>query len=116
MDIINWQPDKTKNVPLYKQLTDYIKMKLSSGDWPIGTKIPSQRTMSEMFQINRSTVNTALNELVADGLLETCMGSGTKVADNSWSILASSSSMWNPYTQRGLQQPNLTTVQKINTY
>jgi GntR family transcriptional regulator of abcA and norABC len=116
MDNIEWQPDKTPNIPLYQQIIAYIKKMISSGAWPIGTRIPSQRTMSQIFQVNRSTVNAALDELIADGLLETRIGSGTKVAGNSWSILASSSSTWNSYTERGLQQPNLTTVQKINTY
>lgn len=116
MVIIDWQLDKTKRIPLYQQVIDQIKAKISSGDWPPGSKIPSQRTMCETLGVNRSTINTAVNELIADGLLETSVGSGTKVANNSWSLLASSAAMWNHYTNRGQQQPNLATIQKINTY
>ncbi|CUH95027.1 putative HTH-type transcriptional regulator YdfD [Propionispora sp. 2/2-37] len=116
MLIIDWHLDKTKKIPLYQQVIEQIKIKISSGDWPPGSKIPSQRTMSEILGVNRSTINTAVNELIADGLLETSVGSGTKVANNSWSLLASSTAMWNHFTNRGQQQPNLATIQKINTY
>lgn len=116
MDTIDWQLDKNQASTLYKQIIEKIKDKIASGEWPPGTKIPSQRSMSDMLKVNRSTINTALNELIADGLLEAAVGSGTRVANNSWSVLASSAALWTPYTHRGLQQPNLSTIQKINTY
>ena len=116
MDTIDWQLDKNQASTLYKQIIEKIKDKIASGEWPPGTKIPSQRSMSDILKVNRSTINTALNELIADGLLEAAVGSGTRVANNSWSVLASSAALWTPYTHRGLQQPNLSTIQKINTY
>ena len=33
-------------------------------------KIPSQRQLAKLFQVNRSTVITALDELMADGLIQ----------------------------------------------
>ncbi|SHJ06309.1 aminotransferase-like domain-containing protein [Propionispora hippei] len=116
MDTIDWQLDRTQASTLYKQIIEKIKDKIANGEWPPGTKIPSQRSMSDILKVNRSTINTALNELIADGLLEASVGSGTRVANNSWSVLASSAALWTPYTHRGLQQPNLSTIQKINTY
>lgn len=49
---------------------DFIKEKIANGEWPIGTKIPSQRKLADMFGVNRSTVIIALEELMADGTIE----------------------------------------------
>ena len=49
---INWKPDKNNPVPLYQQIVDYIYQKISSGDWPVGTRLPSQRTLAEQFDVN----------------------------------------------------------------
>ena len=59
---INWKPDKNNPVPLYQQIVDYIYQKISSGDWPVGTRLPSQRALAEQFDVNRSTITSALDE------------------------------------------------------
>ena len=46
------------------------KRKILHGEWTIGTKIPSQRKLAEELQVNRSTVTAAVDELIAQGLLE----------------------------------------------
>ncbi|MCK9912624.1 winged helix-turn-helix domain-containing protein, partial [Microbacteriaceae bacterium K1510] len=68
---------------------DYIKDKIAGGEWPIRSKLPTQRALAEAFGVNRSTVITALEELKAEGLLESVMGSGTIVSNNTWSMLTS---------------------------
>ena len=67
---MDWQPEKKHKVPLYKQIVSYIKNKITAGEWPAGTKLPPQRTLSQFFQVNRSTLNTALDELTADGFID----------------------------------------------
>ena len=47
-----------------------MKEKIENGEWPIGSKTPSQRQLAKLFQVNRSTVITALDELMADGLIQ----------------------------------------------
>ncbi len=63
-----------------------MRKKITLGEWPVGTKLP-QRKLAQMFHVNRSTVVTALDELKASGLIETKVGSGTVVANNTWNIL-----------------------------
>jgi GntR family transcriptional regulator of abcA and norABC len=70
MSSIDRKPNKRS--PKYQQIVDYIKAKIANGEWPIGSKIPSQRKLAEVFEVNRSTVITALEELMADGLIESC--------------------------------------------
>jgi GntR family transcriptional regulator, regulator for abcA and norABC len=61
MSNINWKPNKQP--PKYQQIMDYIKEKIAHGEWPIGSKIPSQRKLAKLFEVNRSTVITALDEI-----------------------------------------------------
>mgnify|MGYP005840340077 CR=1 FL=1 len=98
---------------MYKQIAEYIKEKIAHGEWPVGSKIPTQRALAEAFQVNRSTVTLALEELVAEGLLEGKTGSGTKVINNTWSLLAATPD-WNSYVQSGVYQSNLPIIQEIN--
>ena len=64
-------------LPKYQQVMETIKGKISKGEWPIGSKIPSQRKLAEEFGVNRSTIINALEELAADGLIEGKTGVGT---------------------------------------
>lgn len=77
-----------KKLPKYRQIVDYMKEKIENGEWPIGSKIPSQRQLAKLFHVNRSTVITALDELMADGLIQGKIGAGTIVTNNTWSLLA----------------------------
>jgi GntR family transcriptional regulator of abcA and norABC len=41
-----------KKVPKYRQIIDYMKEKIENGEWPIGSKIPSQRQLAQLFHVN----------------------------------------------------------------
>ncbi|OZI13686.1 GntR family transcriptional regulator [Bacillaceae bacterium SAS-127] len=88
-----------QNQAKYEKVIHYIKENIFNGEWPIGSKIPSQRKLAELFGVNRSTIVTALEELKADGLLEGVMGKGTIVVNNTWTLLATSPPAdWNETT------------------
>ncbi|YCA46109.1 PLP-dependent aminotransferase family protein (plasmid) [Bacillus sp. JZ8] len=113
MSRINWKSDKPS--PKYQQIIDFIKEKIANGEWPIGSKIPSQRQLAKIFEVNRSTVITALEELMADGLLEGKMGKGTVVINNTWTLLATTPPPdWSKHVRSGLHKPSQTRVQEIN--
>ncbi|MCM3715336.1 PLP-dependent aminotransferase family protein [Alkalihalobacillus oceani] len=114
MSEINWKPVKSSSIPLYLQIVNFIRNKIMSGEWTIGTKLPSQRQLATSFEVNRSTVITALQELIAEGLLEAKAGSRTIVANNTWNVLAASSPNWPEYVQAGIHQPNKSLIQQIN--
>jgi GntR family transcriptional regulator of abcA and norABC len=112
---IDWKPNKSSPVPLHKQITDFIKEKISNGEWTIGSKLPTQRSLAKVFEVNRSTVVTAFDELTAEGLIEGKSGSGTRVVNNTWSLLASAPPPdWQSYVNSGIYHPNLPTIQEIN--
>ncbi|MGE7881750.1 PLP-dependent aminotransferase family protein [Bacillus sp. NPDC094077] len=104
-----------KKLPKYRQIIDYMKEKIENGEWPIGSKIPSQRQLAKLFQVNRSTVITALEELMADGLIQGQMGAGTIVTNNTWSLLATNPPPdWSEYVKAGIHKPSKLMVREIN--
>jgi GntR family transcriptional regulator of abcA and norABC len=115
MFTIDWKPNKSSPVPLHKQITDFIKEKISNGEWTIGYKLPPQRILAEALGVNRSTVVTAYEELIAEGLIEGKSGIGTRVINNTWNLLASTPPPdWSSYVNFGIHKPNLPTIHEIN--
>ncbi len=113
----NWKPDKALSIPLYEQIKVYIKNKISQGHWPIGSKIPTQRSLAKQFEVNRSTVITAIEDLIAEGLLEGKTKGGTVVKNNNSHLKSKTLPPdWLSYVRAGLHQPNFDTVQKITVY
>ncbi|HDX9636644.1 PLP-dependent aminotransferase family protein [Bacillus cereus group sp. MYBK108-2] len=104
-----------KKVPKYQQIIDYMKEKIENGEWPIGSKIPSQRQLAKLFHVNRSTVINALDELMADGLIQGQIGAGTIVTNNTWSLLATNPPPdWSEYVKAGIHKPSKLMVREIN--
>lgn len=100
--IIDWAPDRASPVPVYKQIIDYISKKISTGDWTVGSRLPSQRQLAKQFEVNRSTIVTAMEELSSYGILESDFGKGTCVASNTWSLMMTDSPPdWGSYIQSG---------------
>ncbi len=66
--------------PRYLRIKRQIVSKISSGEWPSGHRAPSEKELSEAFQVSRMTVNRALRELSLEGLLVRVQGLGTFVS------------------------------------
>ncbi|AZJ20782.1 MULTISPECIES: MocR-like pyridoxine biosynthesis transcription factor PdxR [Bacillus] len=104
-----------KKLPKYRQIVNFMKEKIENGEWPIGSKIPSQRQLAKLFHVNRSTVITALDELMADGLIQGKIGAGTIVTNNTWSLLATNPPPdWSDYVKAGIHKPSKLMVREIN--
>lgn len=113
---IHWQPDKTLSEPIYQQIIHYFQHEITTGNWPAGTKIPSQRKLADQFHVNRSTIVTALDELNAIGSIASNPGSGMTVSGNHWSSLLADRVNWSQYVTAGQFKPNKRAIQKINQY
>jgi GntR family transcriptional regulator of abcA and norABC len=101
--------------PKYLLIVDYIKEKITKGEWEIGGRIPSQRKLAKEFKVNRSTIVTALEELMADGLIEGKTGMGTIVMNNTWTLMGNrSSTSWNENITLGVHKASVATVREIN--
>lgn len=114
---MNWKPNRHSHLTIQEQIVDWIKSRIERGDWTVGTKIPTQRQLATLFNVNRSTVQLALDELRADGLLESKMGSGVFVANNSWNVLLNRAQPnWQQHIESSIHKPNYHTIQLINEY
>lgn len=71
-----------KQQPKYIQIIEEIKRRIKAGDYPIGSRLPSERMLAEQFKVNRSTIIRSYEELTAIGVLERRVGSGTYVSEN----------------------------------
>lgn len=114
---MKWRPNRHSHLTIQEQIVDWIKSHIERGDWTVGTKIPTQRQLATQFSVNRSTVQLALDELKADGLLESKMGSGVFVANNSWNMLLNRAQPnWQQHIESSIHKPNYHTIQLINEY
>ena len=66
-------------LPIHVQLENLIKDKIASGEYPMGSLLPSERKMAEAYGINRLTVRAALKNLQKEGLVSTIHGKGNFV-------------------------------------
>ena len=61
--------DKSVPIPLYFQLKELILAEIKEGHYKSGDLIPTEKEISDAFQISRTTVRQAITELVQEGRL-----------------------------------------------
>ncbi|MBW9235034.1 winged helix-turn-helix domain-containing protein, partial [Leptospira santarosai] len=74
---MNWMPDRNTKKAIYKQLAEYIEAGIADGTFPHDEPLPSERFLAREYNINRSTVVSAYDELESNGLIQRKRGSGT---------------------------------------
>jgi 2-aminoadipate transaminase len=76
------QLDPVSTVPLYRQICDQMRQLISTGELPVGERLPPSRELAQRLGVHRTTVANAYAELTADGLIEGHVGRGTFVAES----------------------------------
>ena len=71
----------TSSSPLYHQLKQRIAGDIEKGNYPVGSRIPPEHELENIYQVSRVTVRRALAELTAEGYLERKQGKGTFVSE-----------------------------------
>ena len=66
---------------LFSQLEEIIRDGIENGIWSPGEAIPSERELSNIYNLSRMTVRRALDRLVSNGLLFRVDGKGTFVSE-----------------------------------
>lgn len=57
------------NLPIYIQITEFIRNQIISGELSPGEKLESVRSYAEMYEVNPNTVQRALSDLESTGLI-----------------------------------------------
>lgn len=67
-------------VPLYVQIRESLRQRISGGLLEPGQKIPSEDELAARYGVSRMTVRNAISDLIDDGLLYRMHGLGTFIA------------------------------------
>src|SRR3982751_2101496 len=75
-------PGRRENriVPLYHQVEQVIRHRISTRQYTSGAQIPSEHELGRELKVSRVTIREALRELVRENLLVKVQGKGTFVA------------------------------------
>lgn len=57
----------------------FLRHRITSGEWPINSRIPIEAELMEMLGVGKTTVREAVRSLASVGMLETLPGRGTFV-------------------------------------
>ncbi|MEO3752817.1 FCD domain-containing protein [Streptomyces sp. B6B3] len=68
---------------LADQVINQLRQQITSGAWPVGSRIPTEPELVERLGVARNTVREAIRALAHNGLLDIRQGSGTYVAATS---------------------------------
>ncbi len=74
--------DLKSDRPIYAQLIEQIELKICSGVYPLGSKLPSVRDLAQEASVNPNTMQRALSKLEESGLLYSVRTSGRFVTED----------------------------------
>ena len=64
---------------LYEHIAVALTERISSGQYDVGSRLPSERDLAQSFSVSRPTIREAVIALELDGLVEVRLGSGVYV-------------------------------------
>ena len=67
---------------LYLEVADKIKEDIFSGKYPVGSMLPTESELEELFQVSKITVRKAIELLASDEYVAKKSGRGTTVLSN----------------------------------
>jgi ABC-type glycerol-3-phosphate transport system substrate-binding protein len=73
--------DKNSPMPIYYQLKEMIKKRIERGEYKPGDRLPTEIELCSQFDISRTPVRQALNELNYEGIVFRRPGLGTFISD-----------------------------------
>ena len=68
---------------LISQVTEQLRAQISSGEWLVGARIPTEAELAGSLGVSRNTIREAVQALMHVGVLERRQGSGTYVTSRS---------------------------------
>ncbi len=71
--------DPTGPIPPYKQIAAIIRDRITSGEYPQGTRIPTESEMVQTWEVARTTARRAIALLRDECLVDTVPQRGTYV-------------------------------------
>ena len=82
--------EKIKKSNLVDEVYSQLLTILASGEYPEGSKLPSEPQLSQALGVSRNTVRTAMSKLIALGIVENQQGYGNRVRSMNIGMYANS--------------------------
>lgn len=70
-----------EKIPAYRKVYARIKENIKNNIYPIGSLLPTESELEELFSVSRTTVRKAVSLLVSEGYLKVKQGYGTEILD-----------------------------------
>lgn len=74
---------------LYRQIADQLRQLMDEGEYPVGSRLPTERELAVKLGVSRPTVREALIALEVEGRLRIRVGSGIYVIEHQPSAVVS---------------------------
>lgn len=74
------------SMPLYVQLSNIVREKIDTEEWPPNSMIPSENELSKLFGVSRMTIRSVITQFAAEGALYRIQGKGTFVSEAKYVI------------------------------
>jgi GntR family transcriptional regulator len=71
--------DRSSFVPAYLQVADLLRGQIARGEYPPGSRVPSEPELCELYGVARNTARQAISQLTQEGVLRAERGRGTFV-------------------------------------
>src|SRR5699024_10048759 len=69
--------NKKLSIPLYEQVKDYLEEKITSAEWDVGHRLPTEKELTEQFEVSNITIKRVIHNLVNEGVMYRQRGRGT---------------------------------------
>ncbi len=73
---INFSINTGSDTPIYRQITDQVRLAVATGRLTIADQLPSVRVLAEELVLNPNTIARAYTDLAREGLIESKPGRG----------------------------------------
>ncbi len=67
------------HTPLYLSLYQLLRTKIESGDYPVGSKLPTEMQIARQYNVSRVTSRHALDRLAEEGYIQRYAGKGSYI-------------------------------------
>lgn len=102
-------------------VTDTLFARIQSGEYPVDTRLPSERTLASELGVARNTVREALDVLENRGVIRRRAGSGSFVTyrsepseSPSYGVIAADTSPLHHLVVRGILEPEMVRLAVVN--
>lgn len=102
---MQWKLDNA--APIYAQLVDQLKMRIVTGVYPMGSRMPAVRELAMEAGVNPNTMQRALQELERQGLVYSQRTSGRFVTEDSDAVLGEKEKLAGAYVNTFLAQMSM---------